>query len=45
LAFSFGELVPAFEVFDAVSKGTAQMGHSGAYYWKGKLNLASINNS
>ncbi len=30
------ELVPAFEVFDAVSKGTAEMGHSGAYYWKGK---------
>jgi TRAP-type mannitol/chloroaromatic compound transport system substrate-binding protein len=30
------ELVPAFEVFDAVSNGTAQMGHAGAYYWKGK---------
>lgn len=30
------ELVPAFEVFDAVSKGTAEMGHAGAYYWKGK---------
>ena len=30
------ELVPAFEVFDAVAKGTAEMGHSGAYYWKGK---------
>ncbi|RLA24118.1 MAG: ABC transporter substrate-binding protein [Gammaproteobacteria bacterium] len=30
------ELVPAFEVFDAVSQGTAQMGHGGAYYWKGK---------
>ena len=30
------ELVPAFEVFDAVSSGTAQMGHAGAYYWKGK---------
>ncbi|MCK4842625.1 MAG: TRAP transporter substrate-binding protein DctP [Methylococcales bacterium] len=30
------ELVPAFEVFDAVSKGVAEMGHSGAYYWKGK---------
>ncbi len=30
------ELVPAFEVFDTVSKGTAEMGHSGAYYWKGK---------
>jgi TRAP-type mannitol/chloroaromatic compound transport system substrate-binding protein len=34
--FGGGELVPAFEVFDAVSQGTAEMGHSGAYYWKGK---------
>ncbi len=31
-----GELVPAFEVFDPVSNGTAEMGHGGAYYWKGK---------
>ncbi len=30
------ELVPAFEVFDAVSRGAAQMGHGAAYYWKGK---------
>jgi len=30
------ELVPALEVFDAVYDGTAEMGHSGAYYWKGK---------
>jgi TRAP-type mannitol/chloroaromatic compound transport system substrate-binding protein len=30
------ELVPAFEVFDAVSRGTAQLGHGAAYYWKGK---------
>ncbi|TDR20837.1 TRAP transporter substrate-binding protein [Marinicella litoralis] len=35
--FGSGELVPAFEVFDAVSAGTAQMGHSAAYYWKGKI--------
>ncbi len=35
--FGSGELVPAFEVFDAVSAGTAQIGHSAAYYWKGKL--------
>ena len=34
--YGAGELVPAFEVFDAVSSGTAQMGHGGAYYWKGK---------
>lgn len=34
--YGAGELVPALEVFDAVSTGTAQMGHGGAYYWKGK---------
>lgn len=34
--YGANELVPALEVFDAVSQGTAQMGHSGAYYWKGK---------
>lgn len=32
-----GELVPALEVFSAVSQGTAEMGHSAAYYWKGKI--------
>ncbi|QOL26999.1 TRAP transporter substrate-binding protein [Thalassotalea sp. LPB0316] len=35
--YGAGELVPGFEVFDAVSQGTAQMGHSGSYYWKGKI--------
>lgn len=35
--YGSGELVPAFEVFDAVSAGTAQMGHAAAYYWKGKV--------
>lgn len=35
-----GELVPPFEVFDAVSRGTAEMGHSAAYYWKGKSEAA-----
>jgi len=40
--FGGGELVPAFEVFDAVSQGTAQMGHSGAYYWKGKAEAAQF---
>ncbi|MGD9582985.1 MAG: TRAP transporter substrate-binding protein [Lysobacterales bacterium] len=34
------ELVPPFEVFDAVSRGTAEMGHSAAYYWKGKAAAA-----
>lgn len=31
-----GEIVPPLESFDAVSKGTAEMGHGAAYYWKGK---------
>ena len=31
-----GEMVPPMEVFDAVSQGTAEMGHSASYYWKGK---------
>ncbi|MGF1527270.1 MAG: TRAP transporter substrate-binding protein [Candidatus Competibacterales bacterium] len=31
-----GELVPPLEAFDAVSGGTAEMGHGAAYYWKGK---------
>jgi len=34
--YGAGELVPAFEIFDAVSRGTAQMGHGASYYWKGK---------
>lgn len=34
--YGAGELVPALEIFDAVSHGTAQMGHGAAYYWKGK---------
>lgn len=34
--YGAGELVPAFEIFDAVVNGSAQMGHGSAYYWKGK---------
>jgi TRAP-type mannitol/chloroaromatic compound transport system substrate-binding protein len=34
------ELVPPFEVFDAVQRGTAEMGHGAAYYWKGKIPAA-----
>jgi TRAP-type mannitol/chloroaromatic compound transport system substrate-binding protein len=36
------ELVPAFEVFDAVSRGTAQLGHGASYYWKGKSEAAQF---
>jgi len=38
--FGAGEIVPAFEVFDAVSRGVAQAGHGAAYYWKGKIPAA-----
>lgn len=38
--FGAGERVPAMEVFDAVSRGSAQMGHGAAYYWKGKSQAA-----
>jgi TRAP-type mannitol/chloroaromatic compound transport system substrate-binding protein len=40
--YGAGELVPAFEVFDAVAQGTAEIGHSGAYYWKGKSEAAQF---
>src|SRR5258708_7780796 len=32
--FGAGQLVSAFEVFDAVSGGVADMYHSGEYYWE-----------
>jgi len=34
--FSAGELVPAMEIFDAVSKGSFDAGHDWPGYWKGK---------
>lgn len=40
--YGASELVPAFEVFDAVANGTAEMGHSGSYYWKGKSEAAQF---
>lgn len=40
--YAGGELVPALEVFDAVSRGTAELGHSAAYYWKGKVPAAQF---
>lgn len=30
-----GELVPALEVFEAVSSGSVEMGHGASYYWAG----------
>ena len=37
-----GELIPALEVFDTVSRGTVEMGHGAAYYWIGKLPAAQF---
>jgi TRAP-type mannitol/chloroaromatic compound transport system substrate-binding protein len=34
--FAAGELVPAFESFDAVATGAAEMYHGAEYYWQGK---------
>ena len=39
--FGANELVPPLGVFDYVSSGGAEMGHSGAYYWKGKTTAAA----
>jgi TRAP-type mannitol/chloroaromatic compound transport system substrate-binding protein len=40
--FAAGELVPAFEVLDAVSRGTIELGHSGPIYWRGKIPAAQL---
>ncbi len=40
--YAGGELVPPFEVFDAVSRGTAECGHGAAYYHKGKVDAAQF---
>jgi len=40
--YGAGELVPAMGVFDAVSSGSVEMGHGGAYYWKGKVPAAQF---
>ena len=40
--YGAGEIVPALEVFEAVSQGTVQMGHGAAYYWKGKVPIAQF---
>jgi TRAP-type mannitol/chloroaromatic compound transport system substrate-binding protein len=38
--FAAGELVPALNVFDAVSQGTVECGSGAAYYWAGKVPAA-----
>jgi len=37
-----GELVPPFECFDAVSRGTVEMGNDASYYHKGKVAAAQF---
>jgi TRAP-type mannitol/chloroaromatic compound transport system substrate-binding protein len=37
-----GELVPAFEVLDAVGSGVAELGHTAAFYWQGKQPAAAF---
>ncbi|WP_299200375.1 TRAP transporter substrate-binding protein [uncultured Amphritea sp.] len=40
--YGASELVGALEIFDAVSRGTAEMGHGASYYWKGKSRAAQF---
>jgi len=40
--YAAGELVPAFECFDAVSQGVVELGHAAAYYWQGKSKAANF---
>lgn len=40
--YGAGELIPAFEVFDAVSRGAVEMGHGASYYHKGKVDAAQF---
>jgi len=44
--FADNELIPAMQIFDAVSQGTTvQMGHGSAYYWAGKVPAAQFMSS
>ena len=37
-----GEVVPAFGVLDAVGSGVADIGHTAAFYWQGKMPAAAF---
>jgi TRAP-type mannitol/chloroaromatic compound transport system substrate-binding protein len=39
---SAGEIVPAFEVLDAVGGGVAEIGHTASFYWQGKMPAAAF---
>lgn len=40
--FAAGEIVPAFEVMDAVGRGVAELGHTAAVFWMGKIPAAAF---
>ncbi len=40
--YAAGEVVPAFEVLDAVGNGVADIGHSASFYWQGKMPAAAF---
>jgi TRAP-type mannitol/chloroaromatic compound transport system substrate-binding protein len=40
--YSGGEIVPAFEVLDAVGGGAADLGHTAAFFWQGKMPAANF---
>ena len=42
LVFAAGEVVPAFEVLGAVGNGVADIGHTAAFYWQGKMPAAAF---
>jgi TRAP-type mannitol/chloroaromatic compound transport system substrate-binding protein len=39
--YAAGEVVPAFEVLDAVGGGVAELGHTASFYWQGKQPAAA----
>jgi TRAP-type mannitol/chloroaromatic compound transport system substrate-binding protein len=40
--YAAGEVVPAFGVLDAVGHGVADIGHTAAFYWQGKMPAAAF---
>jgi len=40
--YAAGEVVPAFGVLDAVGNGVADIGHTAAFYWQGKMPAAAF---
>jgi TRAP-type mannitol/chloroaromatic compound transport system substrate-binding protein len=40
--YAAGEVVPAFEVLDAVGGGVAELGHTASFYWQGKQPAAAF---